>query len=32
MIRKIKQSIGEVEKGETKKVTSSKEISELLGL
>jgi antitoxin YefM len=32
MIRKIKKSIEEIEKGETKKISSSKGISELLGL
>lgn len=32
MIEKIKQSILEVQKGETKRVSTSKEISELLGL
>lgn len=32
MLDKIKQSIKEIEKGETKRVTSSQEISDLLGL
>ena len=32
MIEKLKQSIQEVQNGEVKKVTSSKEISDLLGL
>jgi antitoxin YefM len=32
MVKKIKQSIDEVEKGVTKKVGSPKEIKELLGL
>lgn len=32
MVKKIKQSIKEVEKGETKKVSSPDEISKMLGL
>lgn len=32
IIEKIKQSILEVQKGETKRISTSKEISELLGL
>ena len=32
MVEKIKQSISEVQKGEVKSVSSSKEISDLLGL
>lgn len=32
MLNKIKQSIKEIEKGETKRVSSSQEISDLLGL
>ena len=32
MLKRIKQSVLEVQKGETKKVSTSKEIKELLGL
>lgn len=32
MLRRIKKSLKEAEKGEVKKITSSKEISDLLGL
>lgn len=32
MVKKIKQSITEIEKGETKKVTTSDQISKILGL